>query len=130
MEFVLKNKKSFAFIFWFWVALILYFTLTPGSLYQKFAMKDQNLRMDYILHFLIYFGLSILYMLWKADNFLLVKNKFLVYFLVSALILSGISEYAQTFIPGRSFNPIDYYLNALGIILGVACPKAFLIKSL
>ena len=129
MEFILKNKKLFAIIFWFWVAIILYFTLTPRSPYMKVEIREQSFRLDYILHFLIYFGLSVLYMLWKADNFLMVKNKYFVYFLITALMLSGMSEYAQTYIPGRSFNPIDYYLNALGIILGLLAPKAFVVKS-
>ncbi len=123
MEYVLKNKKLFSFIFWLWVAIILYFTLTPNSPQMKVDVKEQSFRLDYILHFLVYFSLAILYLLWKAENFLNVKVKYLIYFLAGALILSGLIEYAQLYIPGRSFNPIDYLSNAAGIILGVVIPK-------
>ena len=123
MEYVLKNKRLFSFIFWLWVAIILYFTLTPNSPQMKVDVKEQSFRLDYILHFLVYFSLAILYLLWKAESFLNVKVKYLIYFLAGALILSGLIEYAQLYIPGRSFNPIDYLSNAAGIILGVVIPK-------
>lgn len=123
MEYVLKNKRLFSFIFWLWVTIILYFTLTPNSPQMKVDVKEQSFRLDYILHFLVYFSLAILYLLWKADNFLNVKVKYLIYFLAGALILSGLIEYVQLYIPGRSFNPIDYLSNAAGIILGVVIPK-------
>lgn len=123
MEYVLKNKRLFSFIFWLWVAIILYFTLTPNSPQMKVDVKEQSFRLDYILHFLVYFSLAVLYLLWKAENFLNVKVKYLIYFLTGALILSGLIEYAQVYIPGRSFNPIDYLSNAAGIILGVVIPK-------
>lgn len=123
MEFILKNKRLFAVLFWLWVALIAYFTLTPNNPQLKIDVKGQSFRLDYIMHFLVYFGLAILYLFWKADNFFNVKTKNLVYFLIIALILSGLSEYIQTYIPGRSFNPVDFYSNASGIIIGVIAPR-------
>lgn len=130
MEIILKNKKLFAVLFWFWVALIIYFTLTPYNPKLKVEVNEQSFRLDYILHFLVYFGLAILYLLWKADNFFKLKTKYLVYFLITALIISGFSEYIQMYIPGRSFNPIDYYANAAGILAGVIAPKLFFIKKI
>lgn len=123
MDFLLKNKKIFAILFWIWVALIVYFTLTPNSPQLKVEIKNQSFRLDYLFHFLVYFGLAILYMLWKADNYLNVKTKYLIYFLAAALMFSGLSELAQTYIPGRSFNPIDFYSNAAGVILGIITPR-------
>lgn len=128
MEFILKNKKLFALLFWFWVALILYFTLTPYSPKLKVEIKEENFRLDYILHFLVYFGLSVLYLFWKADRLFHIKQKYLIYFLISALLLSGLSEFAQSFIPGRTFNPIDFYANAAGIIVGIIGPKILFSK--
>lgn len=126
MDFLLKNKKLFAFAFWIWVGIILYFTLTPTSPKMKIDLKDQSFRLDYIIHFLVYFSLAIFYLLWKADNYFKVRSKHLVYFLIGGLILSGLSEYAQTYIPGRTFNPLDFYSNMAGIIIGVIAPKLFL----
>ncbi|MFC2151190.1 VanZ family protein [Bacteroidota bacterium] len=126
MEFILKNKKLFAIFFWLWVAIIIYFTLTPSSPQLKVDLNEKSFRLDYIMHFLVYFSLAILYLLWKADNYLNVKSKYIVYFLISSLVLSGISEYLQTYIPGRTFNPIDFYSNSAGIIFGIIVPKLVL----
>lgn len=126
MEFVLRNKKLFAVLFWIWVVLILYFTLTPSSPKMKVEIKEDSFRLDYILHFLVYFSLAILYLLWKANRFLKVQIRSSIYFLLIALVLSGIGEYVQSYIPGRTFNPLDYYSNAAGIILGVLLPRLVL----
>lgn len=128
MEFIIKNKKIFAFVFWLWIAIILYFTLIPNMLKLNVNIKDHNYRLDYILHFIVYFCLAILYLLWKADHYFKVKPIFLLYFLIGGLFLSGFSEYAQSFIPGRTFNPYDFYANAAGIILGIIIPKLVFIK--
>ena len=123
MEFVLKNKKIFAAAFWVWIAIILYFSLIPNSPKLNIDIKDQSFRLDYILHFLVYFSLAILYILWKTDNYFRIKSKYLIYFLTGALILSGISEYAQIYIPGRTFNPVDFYSNVAGITMGLIVSK-------
>ena len=128
MEFVLRHKKLFAILFWIWVVLILYFTLTPNSPNMKIETKEDSFRLDYILHFLVYFSLAILYLLWKANRFLKVQIKSSIYFLAAALLLSGIAEYVQSYIPGRTLNPVDYYSNAAGIILGVLLPRLVLRK--
>lgn len=123
MDFILKNKKLFALAFWLWVAIILYFTLAPNNLKLNLDIKNQSYRLDYILHFAVYFSLAILYLLWKADRFFKVKPIFLVYFLIGGLIFSGFTEYAQTYISGRTFNPYDFYCNTSGIVLGIIVPK-------
>lgn len=126
MDFVLKNKKLFALAFWIWIVAILYFTLSPNSPKMQIDIKNTIYRLDYILHFLVYFSLAILYILWKADNYFKVKPTLLISFLIAGIILSGISEYAQTFIPGRSFNPFDFFSNISGIIAGIVVPKLVL----
>jgi VanZ family protein len=129
MEFILRNKRLFAILFWLWVALIFYFTLTPYNPDLKVEVNEQSFRLDYFFHFLVYLGLSVLYLFWKADSLFHIRKKYLVYFLITALLLSGLSEYAQTFIPGRTFNPVDFYANAAGILAGVAAPKIFFGKK-
>ncbi|MBU8892374.1 MAG: VanZ family protein [Bacteroidales bacterium] len=126
MEFVLKNKRLFAAAFWVWIAVILYFSLIPNSPKLNVVIKDQSFRLDYILHFLVYFSLAILYVLWKADNYFRIKPKYLIYFVTGALILSGISEYAQIYIPGRTFNPVDFFSNVAGITAGIIASKLVL----
>ncbi len=122
MESLFKNKKLFAILFWIWVALILYFTLTPIGPKLKLEIKDQSIRLDYFFHFLVYFGLSMFYLIWKADNNFRVKSKLLILFLFTSIIFSFISEIVQNYIPNRSFNPIDFYFNSAGIISGIFLP--------
>jgi len=129
MEFILKNKKLFAILFWAWVAAITYFTVVPSNPELKVEIKEGSFRLDYIMHFIAYFGLSMLYLFWKADNLLNVRLKYLMFFLIAALVLSGIGEYIQTYIPGRTFNPVDYYCNAAGIIAGIVAPKLVFFKK-
>ena len=129
MEFILKNKKLFAFAFWVWVIIILYFSLTPYSPKMSIDIDKQTYRLDYFLHFMVYFSLAILYLLWKANNYFKVKPVLIIYFLFAALFLSGLIEYIQTFIPGRSFNPNDFYSNASGIIIGIITPKLIIKKN-
>ena len=126
MEFILKNKKTFAVAFWIWIVIIISFSVIPNGPKMQIDIKNNIYRLDYILHFLVYFSLAILYLLWKADKYFKVKPVLLLYFLIGGLILSGLSEYAQTFIPGRTFNPIDFYFNVSGVIAGIVAPKLVL----
>ena len=123
MDFLLKNKKLFAITFWVWVTLIIFLSVIPNGPKMQIEIKENTFRLDYILHFLVYFSLANLYLLWKADNYFNIKSKYPVFFLIGGLILSGFSEYAQTYIPGRSFNSFDFYSNVSGIVLGVIIPK-------
>ncbi len=128
MKFILKNKKLFAFAFWIWVGLILYFSFIPNNPNMMNLSKgSRNFRLDYLLHFLAYFSLAILFMLWHVNNSFKTKPLILIYFLIGSLVLSGLSEYLQIFIPGRTFNPNDFYSNTAGIFVGVIIPK-FILK--
>ena len=123
MEFLLRNKKLFTIAFWLWVLMIAYFTFTPQSPRLKFDIKEQSFRLDYLFHFAVYFGLAVLYFLWKADKNYRIKLRFLMSFIFAAILFSGLSEILQNSIPGRSFNPIDFYSNTVGIIAGIVTPK-------
>ena len=126
MQFIFKNKKLFAVAFWMWIVIIISFSVIPNGPKMQMDIKNNIYRLDYILHFLVYFSLAILYLLWKADKYFKVKPVLLLYFFIGGLILSGLSEYAQTYVPGRTFNPIDFYFNVSGVIVGVIAPKLVL----
>jgi VanZ family protein len=128
MEFILKNKKLFALTFWVWITLIISFSIIPNGPKMQIEIKGNMHRLDYIIHFLVYFSLAILYLLWKADNYFNMNSKHLIYFLIGGLLLSGLSEYAQSFIPERTFNPFDFYSNMSGLIIGVIIPRLVLSK--
>ena len=126
MSFIQDNKKLFAIIFWIWVATIIFFSVKPHGPKMQITINESIYRLDYLLHFGVYFGLAVLYLLWKANNYFKLKPRLLIYFLIGGLILSGLSEYIQTYIPGRTFNPIDFYSNVSGIVAGIIIPKIVL----
>ncbi len=126
MEIIIKHKKTFGFIFWLWGSVIIILSVMPNTPKLEIDFNNKILRLDYIIHFTVYFTLSILFLLWKADKYLKIKSRLLFYFLVGALIFAGLSEFIQTFIPGRSFNPMDFYFNVTGIVLGILIPKLLL----
>ena len=123
MNFIIKFKKLFALLFWLWIALILTFTFIPNSPKMELQLKEDNLRLDYLLHFLVYFSLAILYLLWKANTYFKIKPNLIVYFLIGGLVLAIGSEFTQSLIPNRSFNPYDLISNVSGILFGVVAPK-------
>lgn len=126
MEIIIKHKKTFGLIFWLWGFIIIVLSILPNTPKLEIDLNNKILRLDYVIHFIVYFTLSILFLLWKADKYLKIKSNLLFYFLLGALLFAGLSEFIQTFIPGRSFNPIDFLFNTGGIILGIIAPKLIL----
>jgi len=119
MDAIIKYKKLFAILFWIWLLLILVFSLIPNGAKMQVEINHKSYRLDYLFHFLVYFTFTILYLLWKADKYFRIKPKLMSYFFIGGLFLAGFSEYAQTFIPGRTFNPFDFYANTGGILTGI-----------
>ena len=125
MDIIFRNKKFFGFIFWFWLIFILIISILPGGPEMKAEFNDKSIRIDYLLHFIAYFSLAIFYLLWKANKYFIIKPHLLYSFLIGGFILAAGSEGIQSLIPGRTFNPYDFYANAAGIIAGVITPKLF-----
>lgn len=74
-----------------------------------------GIRMDYILHFAVFFAWSIL---WCWREFLLRDRQkiFWLRFFITGMLLAAGLEVIQAFIPWRTFNPKDLASNCLGII--------------
>ncbi len=123
MDFIFRNRKSFGFLFWFWLIVILIISILPGGPEMKAELNDKSIRLDYLLHFVAYFSLAIFYLFWKANKYFSIKPCLLYSFLIGGLFLAAGSEAIQSLIPGRTFNPNDFYANAAGIIAGVIAPK-------
>lgn len=80
-------------------------------------LTDFSIRLDYLFHFGAYGLLTLLYCLvyfFKGQKFVL-RNR--VKFAVLLLIFAAADEFHQVFIPGRTFNPIDFIFNALGVLI-------------
>jgi VanZ family protein len=129
MTFILKHKRYFALGFWLWLLIILLITLLPQS--HRIINIDTNseFRLDYTIHFLVYFSLSVLFIFWRIDQWLKISNKELLWYIFSGIAICAITELLQFYIPGRTFNKTDLLFNILGVIVGIVLIKLILNKK-
>jgi len=119
---IFKYKKLFALLFWICIFTIIIFSIIPNGPEMKAHLGENQFRIDYALHFMAYFSLSFLFFLWKSDQYFRIRKHLLVFFLMGALFLSLFTELAQSILPNRSFNPMDFLFNVTGILIGVIFP--------
>jgi len=110
-------KILWAILFIVWAFLIAIISVLPdsGGIIEQ---SVSEFRWDYLEHFLGYFILGILYILWRSNRDFKINIIELTLFLVIGSLFGWIAEYIQIFIPGRTFNIIDLLYNLVGIITG------------
>jgi len=84
----------------------------------KIKAFDSIIRLDYFVHFIEYFILSIFFILWRLDKRSIFKLKTFLLYIVMGLSIAFLDEFHQILIPGRAFNIIDFMLNGSGLIIG------------
>lgn len=128
MSFALKYKKVFAISFWLWLAIILFITLVPQS--HKVIKTNSNsfFRLDYTIHFFVYFSLSVLFIFWRINQWFRISTKELIWYVLAGIAVCSITELLQLYIPGRTFNKIDLLFNIFGILTGIISTKLLLLK--
>lgn len=115
------------FLFFAWYILIIIGSSIPHLQTPKLNVFNSIIRLDYAIHFLEYFILSIFFILWrmgkKPNTRVATFRAFKIMFLYGLLGIgmAFLGEVYQIIIPGRSFNPVDGIYNALGIIAGILC---------
>jgi len=87
-----------------------------------------EIRMDYLLHFIAYFALGSLYVLWRGDRNFEIKGIELAILIAAAISFSILMEYFQLLIPGRAFNVVDMVYNTIGVIFGVGITYFYILK--
>ena len=119
-------------IFWLslfvaWTLLIIYMSLRPGA--NELLKKEFfELRMDYLLHFLAYFALGSLYVMWRGNRNFEIKAVELAVLVATAVSFSILMEYLQLLVPGRAFNVVDMVYNLLGTVCGVGVTYFYIIR--
>lgn len=98
------------------IIIILIVTLTPGN--GKFAGDY----IDKIVHFLIFFNLS-LNICYKHQNN---NNRFKALFL--AVLLGLGTEFLQLYIPGRNMEFLDVVADTMGVVLGYFLYNVYKLK--
>ena len=115
--------------FWLLLTIILFISLIPLS--HKILKTGSNsfFRLDYTVHFFIYFSLSVLFALWRIDKQFKISTKELIWYIFSGIAICVATEFLQIYIPGRTFNKIDLLFNLLGLFAGILSTKLILIKK-
>ncbi len=80
---------------------------------------DFHIRLDHLLHLLVYFLICMYFYVGQRNGLILFRNHALTKFLILIFILATITEVVQLWVPSRSFNPMDWVSNVSGIILGL-----------
>jgi VanZ family protein len=80
---------------------------------------EMKIRIDYLIHFLEFFILSILFIFMKMNNSAKLKFKHISWYVILGMNAAFFIEVYQKLIPGRTFNIIDFLYNSLGLVSGV-----------
>ena len=109
------TRKHYFIFSLIWFTVILFLSILPSSTSDTLALEGFEMRLDYLLHFLIYFPIGFAMMRWnKGDR----KSKEVIYTIILLLFFSMVPELLQYFIPYRTFNPFDLLFNMAGTIVG------------
>ncbi|MCF8298954.1 MAG: VanZ family protein [Saprospiraceae bacterium] len=118
---ILENKSLFRILFWVWIIFIIILTAIPIPWLSNAKLKTSSgfeLRFDYFAHSGLLFILFAFYYFWKLHLTKKINNKHFIIFIIGSLILCFLDEYAQVYVPSRTYNIVDFYYNTFGIILG------------
>jgi len=98
---------------------------SPSEVLKKHFFE---IRMDYLLHFLAYFGFGSLYVLWRGNRHFQIRSTELAILIATAISFSILLEYIQLLIPGRAFNVVDMVYNVIGVICGVGITYFYIVR--
>ena len=94
------------------LAVVLMYVLPVNTKGELNAQQFAGLRLDYVLHAVLFLPLPFLLIDYraKAGNFVLL--------FAGAIVLAAATEYIHALIPYRSFNPNDLLANVSGVVIG------------
>jgi VanZ family protein len=102
-----------------WLAFLAVLSLIPYDGTELLPETGSDFRWDYIEHFAGYLVLGGLFALWRLNRDFTLPLWEIFLILAAGFIISFGLEYAQVFIPGRSFNVIDVIYNIIGLAAGI-----------
>jgi VanZ family protein len=85
----------------------------------KIGIIDFHIRLDYMVHLLIYLLISIYFHAGQSYGLILFRYNALAKFLTLIFLLATITELVQLWVPSRSFNLMDWFSNMSGVIIGL-----------
>lgn len=103
--------------FWVFVLIIFYLSVVKVQMIDNINKDKHGVRLDYILHCLAYLFLVSFYKISQPNSGLLIIMRSPGF--VFVIVMGIFSELVQIYLPWRSFNFIDLFMNLAGILLGV-----------
>ena len=113
----MKKNKFFQVLFWLWAILVLVLSIIPYQNKRIEPEQEEVIRIDYLLHLVVFFILSFLFILWNKEK-IKIFNQLALLYLINSLIFSFIVELVQLYVPNRTYNIIDVIYNTMGILVG------------
>ena len=111
ISFFTNRQRLFRFLFWGVILVLMAVSSIPGAVVNKTLHTNYlGVRLDYLLHFGAYFVIGVLGGLAYRINPRLV---------LLLLVFAAVEEGHQYWIPARTFNPVDYLFDVLGLVLGL-----------
>jgi VanZ family protein len=114
-----------------WAAIIFTVSTIPNLPQPEIADgQGFSIRFDYLFHFVVYFILGTLTAVWQSTKNPKIHTLRYVLVLFLGLVFALLDEWHQVLVPGRRFNPVDFYLNAIGFLAGFLFTYHYLIRHL
>lgn len=123
----IRWKRFLPGIAWFFVVLGL--MCTPGKELPKLGSWFDYLDMDKLIHISVFGLMALLFMwpVWKSDGSFLQKNHFFIKIALSTAIWGLATEFIQKyFIPGRTFDMMDFAADSTGAIVAYIVARRML----
>jgi VanZ family protein len=119
-------QKLYKLLFWIGYTAVLATSMMNigGNLNAiKVDLLIFKLRLDQLLHFLVYFLICMYFMAGQRNGFVLFKKHPQWKYTVATLTLATVSEVVQLWVPSRAFNVLDWVANVSGILVGILVIK-------
>jgi VanZ family protein len=116
------NQRFYKLLFWigYFAVLITAFLALPWQLDKiKVGTLDFHIRLDHLLHLLVYFIICMYFFAGQRYGLVLFRSHALGIFLFFIILLATVTEVVQLWVPSRSFNPMDWVSNVSGVIIGL-----------
>ena len=123
------SERFWSKVFILWMICLVVLNIIPNYTPESLQIKDMgHLRTDYIQHIVVFMLLTFFYFLAGNKAFI---NRFITSswkLITAGVIFAAFAETLQFFVPGRTFNPVDLFLNITGLLLGI--PIAYFVQSI
>jgi VanZ family protein len=115
---IFYKRDLFKSLFRVWLIIIFISNFLPGLTHSEVQIDRFTFRLDYIIHFLIFFILGFFMQMWRITNNLDSSYLKSIYMILGGILFAFISEFPQKFLPYRTFNVVDFICNSAGIVIG------------